>query len=101
MFNYKLLFGFVFLFTTLNSGSCFAYTIIVKTLSGRTFKIEVEANESFLDVKQKIAKQEEYPVEWIRLIINGKKLNDDDIVDIDKLGKETLPLFWLILSERS
>ena len=51
--------------------------IFVKTISSRTIALEVDLDDSFLDVKQKIHMKDAIPTEKMRLIYRGKQMDDD------------------------
>ncbi|GMR41702.1 hypothetical protein PMAYCL1PPCAC_11897 [Pristionchus mayeri] len=55
--------------------------VFVKTLEGRTVALDVEASETVLDVKKRIATLEGIEVEDQRIICEGHQLEDDDEVE--------------------
>jgi hypothetical protein len=55
----------------------FAYPLLVKTLTGKTVPLEVEATDTVGQVKAKIQAKEEIPVGMQRLIFEDKQLEDD------------------------
>ena len=56
-------------------------SITIKTLTGETFSLEIEGNESVCELKMKIAKRLEIPPEQQRLIFSGKPMNDNSVFD--------------------
>ena len=56
-------------------------SITIKTLTGETFSLKIEGNESVCELKMKIAKRLEIPPEQQRLIFSGKPMNDNSVLD--------------------
>lgn len=53
------------------------YPVIIKTLTGRTLTINLEAIETIFDLKCKIQMVEGLPIDQLRLVFNGRQLDDD------------------------
>jgi len=61
--------------------------ITVKTLKQQQFSLEVAENETIINIKEKIEKQEKHPVAYQKLIHAGKVLDDHLRVSDAKLGE--------------
>jgi len=60
--------------------------ITFKTLSSVGFQIEVNENETFGQIKQKLVKEQQYSPDGLKLIFNGNILDDANLISSENLN---------------
>jgi len=56
------------------------FDITAKTITGRILKFQVRPNDTVLDIKKEIYRQDDLPFEQQRIVFNGKHITDDQTV---------------------
>ena len=76
-----------------------SFRIYVKTLTGKTISLDVEASNTVADIKQKIHTKEGIPTDQQRIIYAGKDLGDST-QSISDIGMTKDSVVHLVLRMR-
>ena len=82
----------------LNGGGEGTKQIFIKTLSGKSITLDVSDSDKIDSIKQKIFEKEGIPVDQMRLVFNGKQLEDNNT--ISDYGIESDSTIHLVLRLR-
>jgi len=58
--------------------------VFIKTLTGKTITVEIDTNETILEMKKRIAEKENIPVSEQRIIASGKECDDNQEISVYK-----------------
>jgi len=68
------------------------FVILIKTLTGKSFKLDVEDADTIQTVRSKIALLEGIPFQQLQLCYTGKRLENDSLVSSNGIGENSVLL---------